>query len=370
MARVPLVCNCRRVVSRGDGPEQEFRVVKGRRWDCPSCGLDRKRTLADMCGAALASRMVTLTFEQPRVVFVGAERTPGGLPPGWAARIADGGILQPSPGPGPEVLRLVPEHIPVRHKDCDPGSHVAWNVINGGYRWRLMPDCKHCLRWISWTLSKWVRRMRRLYPGFDYLHAREIHKSGAVHLHLAVRGIPDVVRPRSKAAGVIAHAWGEVGGGFLHVGKAREVAGRDAGYYVGKYLAKQHENTFAKGFRRWSRSADFAPEIRMRPEFASDPDGWADPGAPLRLGGWVHPDGVERGHRWWQYMTDRRTPHLEEMRTHVRAPERSEGGLDSSTANPPSFPSSAVRMWRVAVPLAPETAPETPSEAWTALTLL
>lgn len=326
---MPLICNCRRVVSRGDGEAVEYRVVKSRKWDCPSCGLDRKRTMAEMCRVAGAVRIVTLTLEQPRVVWQGSPEA-GHLPAAGQAVLRDGLLM-----PDWSNLELDSRFVPARHQDCDPVTHVAWNPRHGGFRWRVIPECARCLAHLSKMLERWVKRMRRAHPGFDYLHAREVHKSGAVHLHVAVVGIRRAVTGRSQAGQHIKRMWREVGGGMVDVGRPGDNTGADAGWYVGKYLAKEHTNTFARGYRRWSRSRAFAPEVRMTPppRDPADDGGWYDPAAPLRLGGWVHPDGTE--HRW------RYTRHLAGVLGGVGA----EGaGLDTSTANPPQSGGEAVMV--------------------------
>jgi hypothetical protein len=325
-----LVCNCKRVVSRGDGPFAEYRVVRSRKWDCPSCGLDRKRTLAQMCSTASVARMLTLTIEQPRAHFHGA--APGELPDGVQLALV-GGQLVPI-GWGASGLASIPErHRPCtgrkgdagclkrkRQKDggclgCDPSTHLAWNARNGGVRWRVLPDCTHCARWVSKQVRRFVRKVRVEYPEFDYLQVREVHKSGGVHVHMAVVGLSRVVTRRSQAGKDLKRFWAEVGGGHLDVGKHGEHPAEAAGWYIGKYLAKVQDDVFAKGFRRWSRAAKFAPEVRMSWTPPEDHDGgWDDPHAALRLGGWVHPDGTEHKARW------RRDQQPAEYRTAVRPP--------------------------------------------------
>jgi hypothetical protein len=331
-AVVALFCNCRRVVSRGE----EYRVVKGRRWDCPSCGLDRKRTLAQMCDTAGVQRMVTLTFDQPRVVYVGAP-SPGLLPGRMGATISDGKLAPP-----PEHLEVLDvTAIPARHVRCDAATHIYWNLRHGGFRWRLLPSCVYCCSYVSACLRKWAKRMRRLWPDFQYLHVREVHKSGAMHLHVAVTGVPRVVTRRSAAGGKVRDHWRQAGGGFVDVGRHGEHAGGGAGWYVGKYLAKrQDDGGFARGYRRWSRSGEFAPLVRMVPKRDPDYDGgWADDGSPLRLGGWVHPDGAEHRGRWWHETADLNAA---AVGWHDAAQRR----LDARTAN---WPQSLARVLPPAV---------------------
>jgi hypothetical protein len=315
-----LICNCRRVIGRalpGMAEHGEYRVVKSRRWDCPSCGHDRKRTLAEMCAVAGVTRMVTLTFDQPAV--------PGDFLSGGMVEYRDG-----------EFTRLRCALTPKRHRFCDWSTHAYWYIPRDrksgemGWRWRILSSCKHCCRWVSGRLKLWKQRIRRgpaiavrchgvrcghrrrkvgdrrecyerrPWPAFEYLHAREVHKNGAMHLHVAVVGVPAAVTRFSGAGRFLKEQWREVGGGFVDVGRHGDTAGSDAGWYVGKYLAKAHDEPFAKGFRRWSRTREFARGMRMRP--APDPDydgGWSDPGAPIVLRGWLTPDGAETPSRWW-----------------------------------------------------------------------
>jgi hypothetical protein len=281
-------------------------VVKSRRWDCPSCGMDRKRTLAAMCDTAGVVRMLTLTFEQPAV-----------------------------PG-GPLDDLQVEAYRPARHRFCDWNSHGYWYVPpkgkagREGWRWRIVPDCKHCCRWVSHRLRLLTKRLRRAWPGFEYLHVREVHKSGAMHLHLAVRGVPKSVTRRSASGQLLRRHWREVGGGHLDVGRHGDNAGAGAGWYVGKYLAKQQDDAgFAKGFRRWSRTGGFAPELTMTPRRDPDYDGgWDDPTEALLVGGWVQPDGTESPWRWWPENDDLRA----DAWAHVTAATRR---LDARTAKCP-----------------------------------
>lgn len=308
-------CNCRRIVLRGWGsgdPGAEYRVVKGRRWDCPSCGLDRKRTLERMAASAGADRIITLTFDQPRAHFVGAAR-PGELGPSLSTEL---------------VSR------PPRHTECEASVHIRWNERNGGFRWRLLPECVHCVRWVSHRISLLRKRIRRDHPAFQYLRATEVHTSGAMHIHLAVTGLlPGVTRSSASGGRIRAH-WSAVGGGFVDLGKPRGMDPGAAGRYVGKYLAKRQADAgMARGYRRWSRTAGFAPEVKMTPDAAgAGSGGWADPDAPLSMRGWVWSDGTERPCREWPEVTP------EAVRLALR-----EDGLDARTAKWPHHPLVMVR---------------------------
>jgi hypothetical protein len=287
-----IICNCRRVIGRvspGGDPYAEYRVVKARKWDCPSCGLDRKRKLVEMCGAARVTRIVTLTFPQPQLVIL------------------------------PSLDWLVPAGF----ERCNPADHWSPHATDGTIRWLTVGSCEWCCRRVSRQLRLWRDRLRRRWPGFQYLHVKEQHKSGALHLHLAVFGVPAYITRTSRAGLFVKGSWAEVGGGFVDVGRhGVDDTGAAAGWYVGKYLAKRQDHPMAKGFRRWTRSQLFAPEILMVPRW-SPADDWADPAAPIKLGGWLDGHGVERRWRWW--------PDGADGAGHVR--------LDPRTLNCPHRPS-------------------------------
>lgn len=240
-----LVCNCRLSLVRAETGETF--TVKTRAWDCPSCGLDKRRKIAEMCADAGLLRMLTLTFRQPIAVS-------GVIPDGFLA--------------------------------CDRRTHVARNPRDGVYRWRILGACPHCCRRVSAAVAAFRKRLRRRFgPQVKYLWAREDHPtSGALHLHVATSGLPVVTR-RNAAGRWIKRQWAELGGGFVDLGLDGKVgAGGKAGWYLGKYLAKRHDQRLARGYRRWSRTQNFAPWVRM-----VDPQPTTPPGTPLEREGWLHP---------------------------------------------------------------------------------
>ncbi len=256
LARPLLICNCRMVMRRG----AEVRTVKTRSWDCPSCGLDKRNRLAEMALKAAtpekSPRMLTMTFTQPRM--------------------DDDGV------------------IPDRHWDCDPSSHVYEYRQKDGttsLRWRLISTCPHCCRYVTGVMVRFRKRLRRLHGDqVDYLWAREDHpKSGAIHLHSLWVGLPATITRSNNAGRRLKAAWQEAGGGWLDLGYADAAAqGRRVGWYIGKYLAKRHDQKMAKGFRRWSRTKGFAPEVLMQPRFGP-PVPWLSPHADAEVVGFVHP---------------------------------------------------------------------------------
>ena len=252
--RTPLWCNCRRVMRRGD----QVLTVKARLWDCPSCGYDKRRTLRDMVAAEGSRWLLTLTYTQP------------------PAYDAQGRPLTP------------PEHA-----QCDRSQHVYEYTSPRGHtswRWRVLPSCSHCCRRRSSMMKKLVKRLRRLWGAqVGYLHVIEPQKNGALHLHLAMSGIPVVLARQDRVR--VAKAWQELGGGFSDFRPPPPGGSAGGmGWYLGKYLAKRQDHRMAAGFRRWSRSGRFAAALRMR---------WIDPNVPpavaprqgeeIKAVGWRHP---------------------------------------------------------------------------------
>jgi hypothetical protein len=229
-------------------------TVKARAWDCPSCGLDKKRKIAAMCAVADPAWLVTLTLELHRAV---------GL---------DGQVVTPD-----------------RHARCDRYSHVAEFTDRKGrrsLRWRVLASCPHCQAWLSGRIEAWRKRMRRRWPDFQYLWSRENHESGSVHVHLAVVGLPTVLRRAERAA--IKHAWSALGTGFLDLSKRSARAGDRLGWYLGKYIAKRQDQRVARGYRRWSRTRAFAAAVRMTDPWPGPADRAASADPP-ELVGWLDP---------------------------------------------------------------------------------
>ncbi len=255
--RPPLVCNC--AMSRVSPATGEVVRVRAYAWDCPSCGLDKRRSIAEMCSVAGVRRMVTLTLEQ---------------------------------------YRVVDDVVPARHSSCDPFSHQSRANTDGTLRWKVMSTCPHCCAWVSRALAALRKRLRRRWgPEVQYLWGREEHKSGAIHLHVAVLGLPDVLTRKSRAGRWLKKQWREVGGGFVDIGHQGDAGGARVGWYIGKYLAKRQDKRMAAGYRRWSRTRSFAPGVRM---YGYRPPTDAPPGPGTDLLGWHHPVlELVNAHRVW-----------------------------------------------------------------------
>jgi len=200
--------------------------------------------------------------------------------------------------------------VPARHALCDPWSHIyEYRERDGSVssRWRLLSGCKHCCRYVTGALVKLRKRLRRLYGAqVDYLWAREDHpKSGAIHVHSLWIGLPQTITRNNRAGRRLKAAWAECGGGWLDLGYAdADAVGRRVGWYIGKYLAKRHDQKMAKGYRRWSRTKGFAPHVLMQERFG-EPRPWIQPELDHEVLGWLHPleDGIWDG-RLWLTMAD------------------------------------------------------------------
>jgi hypothetical protein len=249
-----LVCNCAVRLVDEDGV---IKTVRSRRWDCPSCGRDKANKIREMCVVAGSYRMFTLTFDQP--------------------------LYTPESSP------------PERHRNCHPSSHV-YTYRDGTERWRMLETCSHCCAYAAWCWSKFRKAMRRQWPTFEGLQLKEIQpKSGSFTINLAVIGLPPFP-VKSRAARRVRAMWVQSGGGRMHLGfQSPKNSPGALGRYIGKYLTKLAHRPLAKGYRRWTRTRGFAPDVVM-----------TDPRTPTGLRhdwlGFVHPDSLEvlpHGLRWY-----------------------------------------------------------------------
>jgi hypothetical protein len=215
-----------------------------------------------MCVQATADRMWTLTFTQPDAAL----------------------------------------GTPERHRHCLPETHL-YRYQDGTVKWRLVETCPHCCAYATAALTKLVKRTRRRWPTFQYLRITEVKpRSGAFDLNLAVTGIPPMTR-KTRAGRLVKQMWLESGGGFMDLGEPRaHHSPGAAGRYIGKYLTKHSRRRMARGYRRWSRSRGFAPDVVMDPYVKPDspkppPIPWVGtdciPGRrprPWAFIGWVDPE--------------------------------------------------------------------------------
>ena len=264
MAEGWQVCNCRIRLTTRDG---EAITVKSRRWDCPSCGLDKAERIRDLCVAQGAERMWVLTFTQPH--FREGE-TP-----------------------------------PPRHLRCDPATHV-YRYTDGSERWRMLESCPHCCQESGRAIANFRKAIRRRWAGAEMLWVREVKpKSGAFDINVVITGVPPMTR-RTRAGGRVKALWVDAGGGTMDLGdgfKGRRSAG-GVGRYIGKYLTKFAARPMAKGYRRWSRTLGFAAGLRTNEPRPIRVDEETGEILTRSLGfvGWVDPETLEPlayGVRWW-----------------------------------------------------------------------
>jgi hypothetical protein len=116
--------------------------------------------------------------------------------------------------------------------------------------------------------DRFIKRMRRLIPGFRYVAAFERQKRGAWHVHIATHRIPPTFERsgvRVKSFNVIRAVWRDVikGDGNIEVARRSRMARKSPAKlaaYLSKYLLKEWD-TVAPGTRRWQSSQfpEFVP---------------------------------------------------------------------------------------------------------------
>jgi hypothetical protein len=199
---------------------------------------------------------------------------------------------------------------PERYRHCDPETHVYVYERDESLRWRSLEDCQHCCAWSSLVLANFRKRLRRRWPTAQLLWTREVQpNSGSFTINMALINVPATKRPsdnRMTSAGrKIRQMWAECVGqdedgtwsgiDLGHKFKGTRSA-KGVGVYVGKYLTKLAGSgrRLARGYRRWSRTAGFGPEVRMgRPPNPEPREGG------LALLGWTDPFTWDvRGDRW------------------------------------------------------------------------
>lgn len=122
-------------------------------------------------------------------------------------------------------------------------------------------------------LKEFVRRIRRVLPGFAYVAALERQRRGAWHVHLAVHALPRELPwsgVRVKSYSVIRAVWrsvtGELGGNIDQARRKR--ASRRSSAKLAGYLSKYMLKAFEDGDdwkNRYSASSHQLPEpVRMR----------------------------------------------------------------------------------------------------------
>ncbi|MBB4842213.1 hypothetical protein HNP55_000708 [Paucibacter oligotrophus] len=100
-------------------------------------------------------------------------------------------------------------------------------------------------------MKEFVRRMRRLIPGFQYVAAFETQKRGAWHVHMAMHALPHVLAWRGvkvKSFSVVRAVWrsvvGDLGGNIDQQRRkrfSRQSSGKLAAY-LSKYMLKAFQD--------------------------------------------------------------------------------------------------------------------------------
>jgi hypothetical protein len=137
-----------------------------------------------------------------------------------------------------------------------------------------MQDLEACKK----HLKEFVRRVRKLVPGFAYVAAFERQKRGAWHVHMGIHALPFNLPwqgVKVKSYSVIRAVWrsvvGDLGGNIDQARKKRQSRKSPAqmASYISKYILKAFEEG-AQYSNRYSSSSYTLPEaVRMRFQAAS-----------------------------------------------------------------------------------------------------
>ena len=132
-----------------------------------------------------------------------------------------------------------------------------------------MTDLDACKR----HLKEFVRRIRRLVPGFAYVAAFERQKRGAWHVHMAIHALPFTLPwagVKVKSYGVIRAVWravvGDFGGNIDQARKKRHSRKTPAkiAAYISKYILKAFEDGEDHSNRYSSSTYSLPDAVRMR----------------------------------------------------------------------------------------------------------
>jgi hypothetical protein len=122
-------------------------------------------------------------------------------------------------------------------------------------------------------LKEFVRRIRRVLPGFAYVAALEQQQRGAWHVHLAVHALPralDWAGVKVKSYSVVRAIWrsvtGELGGNIDQARRKRASQSRPAklAAYLSKYMLKAYEDGDDWSNRFSASSHQLPPAVRVR----------------------------------------------------------------------------------------------------------
>lgn len=127
-------------------------------------------------------------------------------------------------------------------------------------------------------LKEFVRRVRRLVPGFAYVAAFERQKRGAWHVHLAIHALPfnlPWAGVKVKSYSVIRAIWravvGDLGGNIDQARKKRHSRKSPAqmAAYISKYILKAFEDGEDHSNRYSASACTLPPSVRLRFQGAS-----------------------------------------------------------------------------------------------------
>lgn len=130
-------------------------------------------------------------------------------------------------------------------------------------------------------LKEFVRRVRRLVPGFAYVAAFERQKRGAWHVHMGIHALPfnlPWAGVKVKSYSVIRAVWravvGELGGNIDQARKKRHSRRTPAkmASYISKYILKAFEEGEDYSNRYSASACTLPPAVRMRFQSANMAD--------------------------------------------------------------------------------------------------
>lgn len=122
-------------------------------------------------------------------------------------------------------------------------------------------------------LKEFVRRIRRVLPGFAYVAALEQQQRGAWHVHLAIHALPRALQwagVKVKSYSVVRAVWrsvtGELGGNIDQARRKRASQSRPAklAAYLSKYMLKAYEDGDDWSNRFSASSHQLPPAVRVR----------------------------------------------------------------------------------------------------------
>jgi hypothetical protein len=132
---------------------------------------------------------------------------------------------------------------------------------------------QQCLQTTKRHLKEFVRRLRRLIPGFAYVAAFERQKRGAWHVHMAIHALPFNLQwsgVKVKSYSVVRAVWrsvvGDLGGNIDQSRKKRYSRKTPAqmASYISKYILKAFEDGDEYTNRYSASACDVPKPVRLR----------------------------------------------------------------------------------------------------------